>query len=266
MVKINKMEFITEVKLRTNDPIEAASVVKEALRKYKVIKVIPEWYLGDLMSFYETFTDNLGEPLNKGEDFRRGGTKTGEKWLEIRYDADIPDMAAYRHSKNAQPLHTDESYNGGANAADIMLFYSVNKAIKGGATTFIDGPVLLKYMKENEPELLERLQKNKVKYKKAECERTEKIIDVKEDGQIHLNFNYYCIDKDESEENKALNQDFFNFLQNFVAHSHMIEGVTLNPGEAVLWWDELVLHGRTSYDVVKTNDRFIWKTGFKWKD
>lgn len=260
------MEFITDVKLRTNDPSEAAQVVREALKKYKVIKVIPEWYLGDLRAFYNEFTDHVGEPLNIGEDFRKGGTTTGEKWLEIRYDADVPDMAAYRHSKNAQPLHTDGAYSHD-NAADIMIFYCINKAVKGGATTFIDGPVLIEYMEENAPELLERLKNSdKIKYSKAEQYRSEKIIDIQENGEIKFNYNYYCIDPDETEEHKSLNKEFFDFLQTYVAFSHMAEGVTLNPGEAVLWWDDKVLHGRTSYDVKKTNDRFIWKTGFNWKD
>ena len=258
------MEFITEIKLRTNDPKLAAKEVKKALREYKVIKIIPEWYLGDLRGFYDVFTDCIGKSINIGEDFTKEGVQTHEKWLEIRYDHDIPDMSAYRHSKNAQPLHTDESYI--ANPADIMLFYSVNKAIKGGGTTFIDGSVLLKYMEENNAELLERLKLTDVRYRKAGEERTEKIIDIKEDGLIHFNYNYYCVDKDETEENKALNKEFFDFLQNYIANSHMIEQVILNPGEAVLWWDELVLHGRTSYEVIKTNDRFIWKTGLKWKN
>lgn len=264
MEKIKKMEFITEVKLRTNNPVEAGIAIKEALKKFKVIKIVPEWYLGDLRAFYDVLTSQVGDVINIGEDFKNEGAQTHEKWLEIRYDDDIPDLSAYRHSKNAQPLHTDESYI--ENPADIMLFYSVNKAPKGGATTFIDGPVLIDYMKSNAPELLERLMKTDVRYRKAGEQRTEKIIDIKEDGLVHFNYNYYCVDKDETEENKALNKEFFEFLQNYVAHSHMIEKVVLNPGEGVLWWDELVLHGRTSYEANKTNDRFIWKTGLKWKN
>lgn len=258
------MEFITNLKLRTADPKEAAIVVREALEKYKVVKVIPEWYLGDLRNFYETLCAEVGQPIAIGEDFTNAGAQTQEQWLEIRYDHEIPDVAAYRHSKNAQPLHTDESYI--SDPADVMLFYCVNKAIKGGATTFVDGPVLLKYMQENASDLLERLTSTEVCYKKAGENRTEKIIDVRENGNIHFNFNFYCLDPDETEANKALNKEFFDFLQGFIAHSHMAEPVTLSPGEGVLWWDELVLHGRTSYDVDKTNDRFIWKTGFKWKE
>jgi alpha-ketoglutarate-dependent taurine dioxygenase len=258
------MNFISEVKLRTNDPMEAAPVVKEALRKNKVLKIIPEYYLGDLRAFYDTLSDQLGMGVDIGEDFTKSGAdfQTGEKWIEIRYDKDIPDLAAYRHSKNAQPLHTDESYV--TDPADIMFFYCINKAIKGGATTFVDGPELVEYMENNAPELLAKLLNTKVRYSKANLERTEKIIDLQDDGQYHFNFNFWCIAKNETEENKKLNADFYNFLQDYVAHSHMAERVELKPGEAVVWWDELVLHGRTSYHVEKTNDRFIWKTGFKW--
>ena len=258
------MKFITDVRLRTNNPIEAANQIKKRLQKFKVVKVIPEWYLGDLYVFYNSLIDEIGLPINIGEDYTKKGAQTNERWLEIRYDKSIPDIMAYRHSKNAQPLHTDESYI--KDPADIMLFYCINKAIKGGATTFIDGPVLIDYMQENAADLLKKLTTVEVSYKKAEEKRTEKIIDIKEDGLVHFNFNYYCIDSEETEENKKLNTDFFNFLQSYVANSYMAKKVVLNPGEAVLWWDELVLHGRTSYKVEKTNDRFIWKTGFKWKN
>lgn len=264
MVKIEDMNFIKNIKLRTNNPIEAASQVKEVLRAYKVVKIIPEWYLGDLGNFYDAFTEEIATVLHLGEDFTKGGCQTGEKWLEIRYDVDVPDLAAYRHSKNAQPLHTDESYI--ANPADVMMFYCINKAVKGGATTFIDAPVLVKYMEENAPQLLQELYDTPIRFRKADETRTERIIREEADGLIHFNYNYYCIDNKETKENKDLNQRFFEFLQTYVASSHMIEPVGLNPGEAVLWWDELVLHGRTSFKAEKTNDRFIWKTGLKWQE
>lgn len=256
------MNFLTSIRLRTNDPKEASKIVLETLKEYKVVKIIPEWHLSDLRYFYDNLVDLIGNPINIGEDFKKGGAQTNEKWLEIRYDADVPDLAAYRHSKNAQPLHTDESYI--SDPADVMLFYCVNKAEEGGATTFIDGPVLINYMKENFPDLLDRLLNTTVKFRKAEETRESKII-YEKNGQIHFNYNYYCIDPDESEENKTLNKDFFEFLQNYIAYSYMTKQVFLNPGEGVLWWDELVLHGRTSFAAQKTNDRFIWKTGFKWK-
>src|SRR4051812_24067986 len=132
------MDFLKIIELRHADAVTAGKQMKDALEKYKVVKVTPGWHISDLRGFYDSATEYVGQFISIGEDFTKGGAQTGEKWLEIRYDHDIPDLAAYRHSKNAQPLHTDESYI--TNPADIMFFYCVNKAEEGGATTFVDGP------------------------------------------------------------------------------------------------------------------------------
>lgn len=257
------MKFYKHLKLRTNDPIIVGKQIKEALTEYKVVRATPEWYLNDLRKFYDTVTEQIGEVNLIREDFTKGGVETGEKWMEIQYDHDIPDMAAFRHSKNAQPLHTDESYRftGG-----VRFFYCVNVAEEGGETTFVDGPVLIDYLKNYDEEFLKELTTEKIKYSKADNSRTEKIIDISPEGEINFNFNYFCIDKNETEEHKKLNQRFHDFLQNQVANSYMMEKVLLLPGEGLAWHDSPVLHGRNSYKASKTNDRSIWKTGVKWNN
>jgi len=255
------MKFYKDLKLRTNDALIASQEIREVLKKYKVVKITPEWYLNNLDIFYDKLTDLIGKTLLIGEDFRKNGEMTGEKWLEIRYDHNIPDLDAYRHSKNAQPLHTDESYV--PKPADIMFFYCINKASEGGATIFIDGPVLIEYLKNYDIDLFNELTNTEVRYTKASQTRKNKIIDIHSNGTVQFNYNYYCIDKRESEANKNLNQRFFNFLQNQVSSSYMMNKVVLGPGEAVAWWDAFVLHGRNAYKAQKTNDRFIWKTGIK---
>lgn len=257
------MEFLKEIDLRTNDGKEASVIIGEALKSSKVVHIKTGWHISDLRKFYDEVTEDIGECVMIGEDFTQGGKQTGEKWIEIRYDHDIPDVAAYRHSKNAQPLHTDESYI--SDYADIMFFYCVNKSEKGGATTFVDGPELINFMRNNNPELLARLLNSNVNYKKAEEERKSPIIWYDENAIPRFNFNYYCIDKNESEQNKQLNKDFFNYLQDYVVGTYLIKEVSLNPGDAVAWWDDAVLHGRTAYTAEKTNDRFIWKAGIKVK-
>jgi alpha-ketoglutarate-dependent taurine dioxygenase len=257
------MKFYKNLKLRTNDPVVAGKQIKDALKEYKVVKVTPEWYLNDLREFYDVVTEQIGEVNKIREDFTKGGAETGEKWMEIQYDHDIPDMAAFRHSKNAQPLHTDESYRftGG-----VRLFYCVNMAEEGGETTFVDGPVLIDYLKNYDPDFLKELTTEDIKYSKADNSRTEKIIEISPEGDINFNFNYFCIDKNETEAHKDLNKRFHEFLQNQVANSYMMEKVLLRPGEGLAWWDRPVLHGRNSYKASKTNDRLIWKTGVKWSE
>ncbi|MEO6070615.1 MAG: TauD/TfdA family dioxygenase [Chitinophagaceae bacterium] len=258
------MKYLETLKLRHNDPEIAGKEVRKALETTKIIKIVPEWHISDLKSFYDGVTDNIGEGVLIGEDFTKGGVQTGEKWLEIRYDHDIPDLAAYRHSKNAQPLHTDESYI--SDPADIMFFYCINKAEFGGATTFIDGPALVDHLKNYDPQLFEDLTKTEVCYAKATESRTKPIISFDKNGVPMFNYNYYCVSKEESEFNKKLNQRFFEYLEDQVSHSYMMQEVYLAPGEAVAWWDEYVLHGRNSFKAEKTNDRFIWKAGIKWTE
>lgn len=256
------MRYITTVKLRHDDGIAAGHTIRRELQNYKVVKVVPEWHLGNLRSFYDEVTEQIGNCVTIGEDFTKGGAQTGEKWIEIRYDHDIPDLAAYRHSKNAQPLHTDESYI--SDPADIMFFYCINKAEQGGATTFVDGPQLVNHLRNYDPALLEDLTKNDVTYKKADQSRRRPIISFDSQGIPMFNYNYYCLDRDETDYSKELNRRFFEYLEDQVAHSYMTEAVYLNPGESVAWWDEYVLHGRNAFKAEKTNDRFIWKAGIKW--
>ncbi|MES2651652.1 MAG: TauD/TfdA family dioxygenase [Bacteroidota bacterium] len=256
------MEFIAELNIRTNDPKVAGAEIRKALENSKVVHIKSGWHISNLREHYDVITEEVGKCIMIGEDFTVGGKQTGEKWIEIRYDNDIPDIAAYRHSKNAQPLHTDESYI--EDFADIMFFYCINKAEIGGATTFVDGPVLIDFMRKTNPDLLNKLVGHDIKYKKADEERVSPIIWFDKNNIPRFNFNYYCIDHEETVENKALNKEFFDFLQNYVVGTYMIKEICLNPGDAVAWWDDAVLHGRTAFSANKTNDRFIWKAGIKF--
>lgn len=254
--------FITELEARTSDPTEVGEQIKAALQSHKVVKVTLGHHIADLRAFYNVITDMLGRPHNIAEDYAQGGAQTGDRWMEIRYDDDIEDMAAFRHSKNAQPLHTDESYI--ANPCDIMVFYCKNKAARGGETCFVDGVELIERMKVIAPELLHRLETTDVCYEKAGNKRIEKIIDTSLETQPVFNFNYFCISPNESEPAKQLNKDFHEFLETHIKGSYIEHAIGLNPGESVFWWDHFVLHGRNPFEATKTNDRFIWKTGVSW--
>ncbi|MCA9172881.1 MAG: TauD/TfdA family dioxygenase [Planctomycetales bacterium] len=168
------MSIVQTISLRSLDPVAEALHIREALKSHSVVHIQPGWHIADLRSFYDTLTDQLGGIVAIGEDFTQGGIKTGEKWLEIRYDADIPDMAAFRHSKNAQPLHTDESYI--CDPADIMFFYCVNRAPDGGATVFVDAADIVARLQAEDPELLAELHDTDVTYRKADQTRRQPII------------------------------------------------------------------------------------------
>ena len=124
------LRFKTELHLSGSDPGHDAAIAGPAMDNHEVVRMTPDTRPTDLRRYYDDFVEALGTPIDIAEDYATGGAPTGERWSEIRYDADIPDLAAFRHSKNAQPFHTDESYV--SSPVGIMLFYCVNAAPAGG--------------------------------------------------------------------------------------------------------------------------------------
>ncbi|MFN5704247.1 MAG: TauD/TfdA family dioxygenase, partial [bacterium] len=99
----------------------------------------------NIKSFYESIFKHLGTPVPLAEDVKlgdRGSQRTGEIWFEVRYDPKHPD--AYRHSSNAQPLHTDGSYI--PNFPSSTLLACEANAGSGGETTFIDSKDLVEIL------------------------------------------------------------------------------------------------------------------------
>jgi len=252
------MKFATEQSLSGLDPEDDARTVLPVIADHEVTHMRMRVAPTELRSYYDRFVEALGTPVDIAEDYATDGAPTGERWSEIRFRSDVPDDVAFRHSRNAQPLHTDESYV--SSPAGIMLFYCVNRAPEGGETVFVSGRRLVEFLRSNEPDLLDKLQSIDVRYFKAADSKQRPIVVVDEDGAVDLNYNYYCADPDQPVEARNLNQQFFELVQNGLPDD-LVLPIGLDPGDAVAWRDSLVLHGRNAFQAVNTGDRFIWKTG-----
>src|SRR4051794_25778695 len=87
---------------------EVGDVMLSAWAKSKVLHLQGPDPSKDLRGFYDRLVTNIGQPVPLAEDARiesREAQRTGELWMEVRYDPSIPN--AYRHSSGPQPLHTD---------------------------------------------------------------------------------------------------------------------------------------------------------------
>ena len=258
------MSFLTTLRLAPHRATaHLAGELRAALGSAKVVYLrgladrLPaaEW-----PAFYEALTEATGHCLQLDEDFAQGSARTGHKWIEVRYDADIPDDAAYRFSKNAQPLHTDESYL--SEPAEVMFMHCLVQAPAGGETTFVDADVLWQTLQAFAPDLAARLLDRPVRFAKAGDFRHLPIIAQTPAG-LRLNWNYHCVDPAETLENHALAQEFRLFLLDHVNDTPAETAIQLAPGEAVAWWDDQVLHGRRAFRAEATNDRFLLKSGFR---
>ena len=82
--------------------------------------------------FYDNLLPYLGKAfLAEDASINDKTIKGRELWSEIRFDPSFKD--AYRHSANAQPLHTDGSYSSFPNAS---LMCCIKNEVEGGDSIY----------------------------------------------------------------------------------------------------------------------------------
>ncbi len=257
------MEFFRTVEIEGTDPTTDARRVLDELANVEVLMIDPKQDLSllsedKLRAYFDDMVECMGVPIEAGEDYAQAGAPNGQRWQEIRYVEEIPDMDAFRHSKNAQPLHTDESYV--STGAGLMMFYCQHAAPEGGATYFVSGRQLVSELEQDDPELLADLLSRPVRYAKAGDYKDRPIIEVDSDGNVDLNFNYYCADPDQDAASLKLNQRFLDYVDSRL-DPETFALAQMKPGQAAAWRDNRVLHGRKSFSATRTNERLIYKTG-----
>jgi alpha-ketoglutarate-dependent taurine dioxygenase len=211
----------------------------------------------DPRSFYDSNFPSIGLPVPLAEDVNAGDReeqRTGEIWMEVRYDPKHPD--AYRHSANAQPFHTDGSYIPSFPNATLMT--CVANAGEGGETTFIDAKDIVDALSIEDKSLLEALSCRTISHARSGDSRDEKVFDFRGE-EIWVNWNYYCVDKAIDPEGRDLADRLFNFLGSSALIKEKTMGVKLNPGDAITWKDRRVMHGRNGFVATQESERFLWK-------
>ena len=237
---------------------KACNALLEAWREVRIVLMRASWLApGEVREFYDLLLPRVGTPLRLAEDVRvgdRATQRTGEIWMEVRFDPAFKD--AYRHSLNAQPLHTDGSYIREFPNASLMC--CVQNAAMGGETTFLRAETLVELLREEAPALLSDLERIPMPHSRSGDHRVHPVIRYEPDG-VHLNWNYYCVSQEATPEALDVRERFFQFLQNSPALQAALLPVKLMTGDAVAWKDELVLHGRNAFKAGEASERFLWK-------
>lgn len=223
----------------------------------KVMILRSEIQANEIRDFYENFCNKFGKLHYFAEDVSKGNRdnqRTGSAWMEVRYDPKIPD--AYRHSANAQPMHTDGSYI--SNFPNASLMCCIANSDHGGETTFLAIEDLIKVLKDKKPDLLKKLESFDVMHERSGDKRQSKII-YKNNNQYNINWNYYCVSEKNDREILEMKEEFFLFLQTSEEIDFAKKKVKLTPGDAVTWKDNEILHGRNSFSADSPSERFLWK-------
>jgi alpha-ketoglutarate-dependent taurine dioxygenase len=252
--------MLWETSVTAGSAVDSFAALRSAWEeeRFKVFVLRGDASLGDNPSrFYEANFPHIGTPQAFAEDVAvgdRDNQRTGEIWSDVRYDPNHPD--AYRHSPNAQPLHTDGSYIPAYPNATLMACFS--SAGEGGETTFIDGDDVIACMNQETPTLLAALQNRIMPHARSGDRNDAKVIDIR-DGRSFVNWNYYCVDTAIDPEGRALAQELFDYLANSPAIKGKTIGVKLMPNDAVTWKDRRVQHGRNAFSGHQNSVRHLSK-------
>lgn len=250
--------MLTHVTLDPARLDDSARAVRRAWRESLVVVTRPAAPLPDVRATYDALLPRIGTPHHLAEDVRAGDRsvqRTGELWMEVRYDPAFPD--AYRHSPNAQPLHTDGSYIPTFPNATLMC--CVANADRGGETVFLTAEALAEALRRERPELLQELEAVAVPHARSGDRRELPVLRRGAGGELRVNWNYYCVAPDCGDQVAGLRERFFAYLRDSEAVRAAIVPVKLAPGDAVMWHDERLLHGRNAFVATEVAERFLWK-------
>ena len=239
------------------NPVASAAAIQDAWGSALIIHLRAAGPVPDVRASYGALLSRIGRPHFHGEAVQLGGRdaqRTGGIWSEVRFDPSFPD--AYRHSTNAQPLHTDASYLSSAPKASLMC--CVRNDVRGGETIFISSDDVVAALRDERPELLQALTSTPMPHARSGDRRVLPVIRRQDDAWL-LNWNYYCVSNECELKTLALREAFFSFLRGSQRIRDALVEVRLGPGDAVLWDDQRLLHGRKSFVAQEISARYLWK-------
>ena len=233
-----------------------ADKFKETLKQYKIVHLVDVPADINYKDFYSSLVDKLGEIINVDEDIKTGNANSQERWTDVRYDKE--NDYTFRHANTRQPLHTDAAYVNFD--LDVNFFFCMENAEIGGATTFIDSEDLCYILGKYEPALYEKLKTVEVSFGKGEDQRKKRKIIDKDNRGIKLNWNYFRVMPDNPKDVLEMCEEFHKFLETKIVAGGLLTEVYLKPGEAALFQDDRILHGRNSF----YGNRTLIKGGFNF--
>ena len=214
--------------------------------------------INNIRDYYYNLFKNVGNFHKLAEDARinnREKQKNQEIWMEVRFDPTIEN--AYRHSSNAQPLHTDGSYNPDYPTATLMC--CENNNAEKGETTFVDAKIIAEILKNSNLNLYQNILDHVLIHERSGDKKESPILIKAKNGIWNVNWNYYCVSKNINKKEENIKDNFQKFLlESDQVKKNLIE-IKMNKGDALIWKDREVLHGRNSFVAKKNSARFIWK-------
>ena len=134
----------------------------------------------------------------------------------------------------------------------------VKNNTKKGETTFISAFDICRILKNKNKNLLNDILKYPIIHSRSGDIKKSKVL-YKSKNIWKLNWNFFCIKKNQNLKIKNMVNEFKFFLDNDLEIKAKTLPIKMKAGDALVWKDSEILHGRNGFVANKESDRFIWK-------
>jgi len=192
----------------------------------------------EIIDYYENFNKKIGV-AQKADDLKYTNI-INDVWVNVKYDGTNSDQPW--NTDNFLKLHTDNSRN----YANLTELVCIQPAQYSGHTTLINNNLVVELIKfwdiYKNTNLFDKIFNCEVTFP----EFTRPILRV-ENGNYVFCFNHTKLMKSETDEEKRkIICELDDFLYNKIFLSNLMTEIKLERGDALIFDDERMLHGRRS--------------------
>ena len=182
-----------------------------------------------------------------------------QDWWEISYQPEK--SISYAYSKTRQPLHNDNAWF--SDPAEVNMFVMKKQAREGGVNMFYPVGRLVADLTAEEPGLFDQLTHVPVVIKKGEGENFNRTTIIVPGPEPRVFWNYHRTEKPDPRITE-LCESFRSFLEKKEA-TQSVERVRSDSGDAFLFHDQKILHGRTAFVADEAFERVLYQSMWRLK-
>lgn len=257
-------EFLLDLNYIKNTGNEIRNFFIKNKGEYVIIKNYNNLSDDEIINFYDNLNSFVGRKILI--DLVKDTYEiSNNHWADVKYDFDSDEKQFWR-SSNHQNLHTDNTFCGKEYYGNLTELVCLKPCEYSGNTTLISNNKIIEYIKyidkNTNRNLYENILNREIYHSAGKnLYLKRKILEFKEDSNQYLFcYNYFPAKraKNNEEEIKIIN-DLNNFLEEKIMLSNLMDEIKLNRGDALIFNDELVMHGRRSF----MGTRHYKKTGIQ---
>lgn len=247
--------------LKTNNIEAFGNHIKELFvnkhQEYVIIRAIdPDMSYDDIMKYYTQLNQYIGAMI-RVDKLKYNELDQEDYWVNVQYDipsAKTSELKPWKRDEHLK-LHTDNTVSSqNANLTELVCIYPCKYS---GLTTVISNTLVVELIQYIDSlhqtntayiPLFDQLIGREIYFSSDSINHHKRQILEYNHPYYKISFNYtQAIKSDKNTlDDIAIIERFNEFLEEKIIHSHLMDEIKLGVGDALIFNDDMIIHGRRS--------------------